>query len=95
MPKKETKWEHELIDYARTYKWKVYHIETFKQDGGATIRRFAFVKKGLPTIKVMFADDAIVGATQWYYGRIVNRKNRGSRIASVGTMKKWMREVAY
>ena len=84
--KKQTKWENALIDYARDYGWRVYHIESWKSDG-KTIRRFAFVKTNHPTIKVAFADDNIIGATQWYYGRLV--QHRG--VVTVATMKKWMR----
>lgn len=78
--------EHQVLDNARRHRWKIIYIEKFKSDD-KVIRRFAFKKAGLPTIKVMFCDERLVGASQWYYGE---RMNRG-KVAGESTLYRWLR----
>lgn len=79
--------QHSILDAARNNRWKIIYIEKYKSDG-KVIRRFAFKKVGLPTIKVMFCDDKMIAAGQWYYGQ---RMNPGKVVATQSTVRKWLR----
>lgn len=81
--------EHPVIELAEKLRWKVIYIERYVAPSG-TIRRFLIKKAGLPTIKVMFCDDKLIGGSQWYYGQRMNKNT----ICTEATVKKWIRQAS-